>query len=105
VVRPGATSADRVLSDECYVYLNYTGKNFSVRIACAKYKEAHCLCWVRISKTYCDDGLATGLGAAVGSTVVSAMSKLQSQSTSNPHRLVQKAAVKAAAERKAQLSW
>ena len=37
-----------VLSDECYVYLNYTGKNFSVG-ALREYKE-RLSCWARSRK-------------------------------------------------------
>jgi aspartate aminotransferase len=81
-----------VLSDECYVYLNYAGKNFSVGSLC-EFKE-RIVVLGSLSKTYAMTGWR--LGYALGpAAVVSAMSKLQSQSTSNPTSIVQKAAVAA----------
>ncbi len=81
-----------VLSDECYVYLNYTGKNFSVG-SLREFKE-RVVVLGSLSKTYAMTGWR--LGYALGpAPVVSAMSKLQSQSTSNPTSIVQKAAVAA----------
>jgi len=79
-----------VISDECYVYLNFTGHLFSAG-------EVHdvkerLLILGSLSKTYAMTGWRLGyvLGPA---PVVSAMNKLQSQSTSNPTSIVQKAAV------------
>jgi aspartate aminotransferase len=81
-----------VLSDECYVYLNYTGRNFSVG-SLREFKE-RIVVLGSLSKTYAMTGWR--LGYALGpAAVVSAMSKLQSQSTSNPTSIVQKAAVAA----------
>jgi aspartate aminotransferase len=81
-----------VISDECYVYLNYTGRVFSGG-------EVHqvkdrLLIVGSLSKTYAMTGWRLGyvLGPA---PIVSAMNKLQSQSTSNPTSIVQKAAVAA----------
>ena len=82
-----------VLSDECYVYLNYTGKNFSVG-SLARIQGAHLSCWARLSKTYAMTGWRLGYALAPAA-VTSAMAKLQSQSTSNPTSIVQKAAVAA----------
>jgi aspartate aminotransferase len=81
-----------VISDECYVYLNYTGKNFSVG-SLNDYRDQF-LVIGSLSKTYAMTGWRLGytLGPA---TVVGAMQKLQSQSTSNPTSIVQKAAVAA----------
>jgi aspartate aminotransferase len=81
-----------VISDECYVYLNYTGKNFSVG-ALTQYRERF-LVVGSLSKTYAMTGWRLGytLGPAA---VISAAQKLQSQSTSNPTSIVQKAAVAA----------
>jgi aspartate aminotransferase len=81
-----------VISDECYVYLNYTGRRFSVG-ALREFKD-RMLVVGSLSKTYAMTGWRLGytLGPAA---VVSAMSKLQSQSTSNPTSIVQKAAVAA----------
>src|SRR6202023_2024119 len=81
-----------VLSDECYVYLNYAGRNFSVG-SLREFKE-RIVVLGSLSKTYAMTGWR--LGYALGpAAVVSAMSKLQSQSTSNPTSIVQKAAVAA----------
>jgi aspartate aminotransferase len=81
-----------VLSDECYVYLNYTGRNFSA----GSLQEVHDRLVIlgSLSKTYAMTGWR--LGYALGpAAVISAMQKLQSQSTSNPTSIVQKAAVAA----------
>ena len=78
-----------VLSDECYVYLNYTGKNFSVG-SLRQYKE-RIVVLGSLSKTYAMTGWRLGYALAPA-PVVSAMAKLQSQSTSNPTSIVQKAA-------------
>ena len=81
-----------VISDECYVYLNYAGKNFSVG-SLQQYKERF-LVIGSLSKTYAMTGWR--LGYTLGpKAVVAAASKLQSQSTSNPTSIVQKAAVAA----------
>ena len=81
-----------VLSDECYVYLNYTTKRFSIG-ALREYRERMVIIG-SLSKTYAMTGWR--LGYALGpSTVVGSMNKLQSQSTSNPTSIVQKAAVAA----------
>jgi len=81
-----------VISDECYVYLNYTGRLFSVG-SLREFKD-RMLVVGSLSKTYAMTGWRLGytLGPAA---IVSAMSKLQSQSTSNPTSIVQKAAVAA----------
>jgi aspartate aminotransferase len=81
-----------VMSDECYVYLNYTGQKFSVG-SLRDFKE-RLLIVGSLSKTYAMTGWR--LGFALGpAAVISAMQKLQSQSTSNPTSIVQKAAVAA----------
>ncbi len=81
-----------VISDECYVYLNYAGKATSVGER-VDYKE-HMVIIGSLSKTYAMTGWR--LGYALGpAPIVSAMQKLQSQSTSNPTSIVQKAAVAA----------
>jgi aspartate aminotransferase len=81
-----------VISDECYVYLNYTGKLFSVG-ALHDFRE-HMVIVGSLSKTYAMTGWRLGYALAPA-PVVSAMQKLQSQSTSNPTSIVQKAAVAA----------
>ena len=81
-----------VISDECYVYLNYTGENFSVG-SLNEYRERF-LVVGSLSKTYAMTGWR--LGYALGpAKVIAAAQKLQSQSTSNPTSIVQKAAVAA----------
>jgi aspartate aminotransferase len=81
-----------VISDECYVYLNYAGKIFSVG-SLSEYRDRF-LVIGSLSKTYAMTGWRMGftLGPA---PIVSAVQKLQSQSTSNPTSIVQKAAVAA----------
>ena len=81
-----------VVSDECYVYLNYTGKNFSVG-SLREYRERLVILG-SLSKTYAMTGWRLGYALAPAA-VVSAMAKLQSQSTSNPTSIVQRAAVAA----------
>jgi aspartate aminotransferase len=81
-----------LISDECYVYLNYSGKNFSVG-SLRDFRE-RMLVVGSLSKTYAMTGWR--LGYALGpAPVIAAMQKLQGQSTSNPTSIVQKAAVAA----------
>ena len=81
-----------VVSDECYVYLNHTGKKFSA--GCVHEVKERLIIIGSLSKTYAMTGWR--LGYALGpAPIISAMSKLQSQSTSNPTSIVQKAAVAA----------
>jgi aspartate aminotransferase len=79
-----------VISDECYVYLNYTGERFSVG-SLRECKERMIVVG-SLSKTYAMTGWRLGYALAPA-PVISAMQKLQSQSTSNPTSIVQKAAV------------
>ena len=81
-----------VISDECYVYLNYTGRQFSVG-SLSEYRERMVIVG-SLSKTYAMTGWRLGYVLAP-TQIVSAMQKLQSQSTSNPTSIVQKAAVQA----------
>jgi len=92
VVKLAAQRGIWVLSDECYVYLNYTGQQFSVG-SLNEYRE-HMVILGSLSKTYAMTGWRLGYALAPA-TVTSAMQKLQSQSTSNPTSIVQKAAVAA----------
>ena len=81
-----------VISDECYVYLNYTDRNFSVG-SLNEYRDRF-LVVGSLSKTYAMTGWR--LGYTMGpAAIVGAVQKLQSQSTSNPTSIVQKAAVAA----------
>src|SRR5437868_1540356 len=81
-----------VISDECYVYLNFSGKRFSAG-SITDCKE-HMVIIGSLSKTYAMTGWRLGYALAPA-PIVSAMTKLQSQSTSNPTSIVQKAAVTA----------
>jgi len=81
-----------VISDECYVYLNFTGHVFSAG-SVTDVKE-RLLIIGSLSKTYAMTGWRLGYALGPG-PVIAAMQKLQSQSTSNPTSIVQKAAVAA----------
>jgi aspartate aminotransferase len=81
-----------VVSDECYVYLDFTGKRFSVG-SLREFRERMVIIG-SLSKTYAMTGWRLGYALAPA-PVLAAMQKLQSQSTSNPASIVQKAAVAA----------
>lgn len=81
-----------VLTDECYVYLNYTGQLFSIG-SLNEYRERMVVIG-SLSKTYAMTGWRMGYALAPA-PVISAMSKLQSQATSSPPAMTQKAAVAA----------
>jgi aspartate aminotransferase len=90
-----ALAAERgiwVISDECYVYLNYNRGEFSVG-SLEAYRDRVVVVG-SLSKTYAMTGWRMGYALAP-SAVITAMQKLQSQSTSNPTSIVQKAAVAA----------
>jgi aspartate aminotransferase len=81
-----------VLLDECYVYLNFTGKIVSG----GSFKDCkeHVVVLGSLSKTYAMTGWRAGY--ALGpKAVIAAMSKLQSQSTSNTASMVQRASIAA----------
>ena len=92
VVRLAAQRGIWIISDECYVYLNYAGKNFSVG-SLREYRDRMVVVG-SLSKTYAMTGWRLGYALAPAQ-IVSAMQKLQSQSTSNPTSIIQKAAVAA----------
>ena len=92
VVRLATQRGTWVISDECYVYLNYTGRPFSVG-SLREYRDRMVIVG-SLSKTYAMTGWRLGYALAPAA-LVSAMQKLQSQSTSNPTSIVQKAAVAA----------
>jgi aspartate aminotransferase len=92
VVRLAAERGIWVISDECYVYLNYTGREFS--IGSLQEQRDRIIVVGSLSKTYAMTGWRMGY-ALSPAAVTSAMQKLQSQSTSNPTSIVQKAAVAA----------
>jgi aspartate aminotransferase len=81
-----------VLLDECYVYLDFSGAAVS-GASCTECKE-HVLVLGSLSKTYAMTGWRAGF--ALGpKPIISAMSKLQSQSTSNTTSMVQMASIAA----------
>ncbi len=81
-----------VLLDECYVYLNFTGQAVSGG-SFTDCKE-HVIVLGSLSKTYAMTGWRAGF--ALGPRlVIGAMSKLQSQSTSNTASMVQQASIAA----------
>jgi len=90
IVKLAAQRGIWVVSDECYVYLNYTGRRFSV--GSVRECRERIVVVGSLSKTYAMTGWRLGYALAPAA-VVSAMQKLQSQSTSNPTSIVQKAAV------------
>src|SRR5436305_9233928 len=92
VVRFAAERGIWVISDECYVYLNYTGREFSVG-SLNEFRDRMVVVG-SLSKTYAMTGWRMGYALAPAA-VIAAMQKLQSQSTSNPTSIVQKAAVSA----------
>jgi aspartate aminotransferase len=92
VVRFASERGIWVISDECYVYLNYTGREFSIG-SLNEFRERMIVVG-SLSKTYAMTGWRMGYALAPAA-VIAAMQKLQSQSTSNPTSIVQKAAVAA----------
>ncbi len=81
-----------LLLDECYVYLQYAG----APVSGGSFVEAkeHVIVLGSLSKTYAMTGWRAGF--ALGpKPIISAMCKLQSQSTSSPAAFVQKAAIAA----------
>jgi aspartate aminotransferase len=81
-----------VLLDECYVYLTFTGEVVS-GASFTDCKE-HIVVLGSLSKTYAMTGWRAGF--ALGpKPVIAAMSKLQSQSTSNTASMVQRASIAA----------
>jgi aspartate aminotransferase len=81
-----------VIADECYVYLNYTGKNFSA--GSVTDAREHIVIVGSLSKTYAMTGWRLGYALAPAS-ITSALTKLQSQNTSSSAHMIQKAAVAA----------
>jgi aspartate aminotransferase len=92
VVRLAAERGIWLISDECYVYLNYSDKRFSIA-SLREYRDRMIVVG-SLSKTYAMTGWRLGYALAPVQ-IASAIQKLQSQSTSNPTSIVQKAAVAA----------
>jgi aspartate aminotransferase len=81
-----------VIADECYVYLNFTGDIQSA--GSVTEAREHLVIIGSLSKSYAMTGWRSGY--ALGPVpVIAQISKLQSQSTSNPASMVQKAAIAA----------
>src|ERR1700728_3186383 len=92
IVRLAHKNGIFVLLDECYVYLNFTGEIVSGG-SFTDCKE-HVLVLGSLSKTYAMTGWRAGF--ALGpKPIIAAMSKLQSQSTSNTASMVQRASIAA----------
>src|ERR1700727_2068684 len=92
IVRLAHKNGIFVLLDECYVYLNFTGDIVSGG-SFTDCKE-HIVVLGSLSKTYAMTGWRAGF--ALGpKPVIAAMSKLQSQSTSNTASMVQRASIAA----------
>jgi aspartate aminotransferase len=92
IVRLAHSRGIYVLLDECYVYLTFAGEIVS-GASCTECKE-HVIVLGSLSKTYAMTGWRAGF--ALGpKQVISAMSKLQSQSTSNTASMVQRASIAA----------
>jgi aspartate aminotransferase len=94
IVRLAHARGIYVLLDECYVYLTYTG----AAVSGGSFTDCkdHVVILGSLSKTYAMTGWRAGF--ALGpKQIIGAMSKLQSQSTSNTASVVQKAAIAALA--------
>jgi aspartate aminotransferase len=95
IVRLAHSKGIYVLLDECYVYLTFAGEIVS-GASCTECKE-HVIVLGSLSKTYAMTGWRAGF--ALGpKQIISAMSKLQSQSTSNTESMVQRASIAALTE-------
>jgi len=81
-----------MLADECYVYLNFTGVPYSL----GSFHEGkeHIIVLGSLSKSYSMTGWRCGYSLAP-KPITAAIQKLQSQSTSNPNAIAQKAAIAA----------
>jgi aspartate aminotransferase len=83
-----------LLLDECYVYLNYSGKPVSG--GSFTWAKEHMVVLGSLSKTYAMTGWRAGYAMAP-KPIIANLSKLQSQQTSNATSIVQKAAIAALA--------
>lgn len=92
VIRLAHSRGIYVMLDECYAYLIYNQAPFSG--ASVTEAKEHIIVLGSLSKTYAMTGWRAGF--ALGpKPIIAAMSKLQSQSTSSPVSMVQKAAIAA----------
>ena len=92
IVRQAHKRGIYVISDECYVYLNFSGRRFSA--GSLRDVKEHLVVVGSLSKTYAMTGWRSGYALAPA-PIVAAMGKIQSQSTSSTTSIVQKAAVAA----------
>jgi len=83
-----------VMTDDMYEHLLYDGRRFCTMAQVAPQLKARTLTVNGVSKAYAMTGWRIGYGAAP-QTLIKAMTKLQSQSTSNPSSISQAAAVEA----------
>jgi aspartate aminotransferase len=83
-----------VLTDDMYEHLVYDGFKFATPVEVEPSLESRTLTMNGVSKAYAMTGWRIGYGAGP-SMLIKAMSKLQSQSTSNPSSIAQWAAVEA----------
>ena len=83
-----------VLSDDLYEHLVYDGFEFNTLAALAPDMADRIMTLNGVSKSYCMTGWRIGFAAAPA-TLVKAMAKLQSQSTSCPNSIAQHAAIAA----------
>jgi aspartate aminotransferase len=83
-----------LLLDECYVYLNYSGKPVSA--GSFTWAKEHMVVLGSLSKTYAMTGWRAGYAMAP-KAIIANLSKLQSQQTSNATSFVQKGAIAALA--------
>lgn len=81
-----------VIADECYVYLNFSGQNFSA--GSVTEAREHTVIIGSLSKTYSMTGWRLGYSLSPA-PVANAIAKLQSQNTSSAAHMIQKAAVAA----------
>jgi len=92
ILKLAASRGIYVMADECYVYLDYTERPFSLG-SLKEYKDS-LLLMGSLSKTYSMTGWRLGFALAP-KAVIGQLTKLQSQSTSNPTSIVQKAGLAA----------
>ncbi len=92
ILRLASANGAYLLTDECYCRFLYEGEPYSVSSAPGAKETV--LVAGSLSKTYAMTGWRIGFGLAP-TTVIAAMSKLQSQCTSNPTSIAQMAAVEA----------
>ena len=98
IVRMAHERGIYLMTDECYIYLQYEGEMVSGASVISENPKAkeHILVLGSLSKTYAMTGWRAGF--ALGpKPIIAAMSKLQSQSTSNAASFVQKASAAALA--------